>query len=169
MLLFCSSVVHDGLLSCIEGRSFHWLYIGWLFDDPMLLMLEKRDIGGLADVLRWWVADAAGSEEISVWRDAVADRRTVDCHCATDVGGWTGRMMVAARGVAAAVVGLLDHLVDTGTGGWADGGLAGTRAAVATGGWLVSWVVDAADGAALVVRGAVAADDGGCAKHSNTH
>ena len=86
-----------------------------------------------------------------------------------DVGGWTsvgifsaaGGVLVAARGVTAAAVGLLIRLADTDVGGWADGGLAVACSVAAAGGWLVSRLVDAADGAELAVCGAVAAEDGG--------
>ena len=71
-------------------------------------------------------------------------------------------VLVAAWEVAAtvAVVGFLVRLADTDVGGWTDGGLAGARAAPAGGEWLVSQVVDAADGAVLVVCGFFAAEDG---------
>ena len=41
--------------------------------------------------------------------------------------------MVAARGAAAAVVGWMGRLADTDIGGWAVGGLAVARSAVAAG------------------------------------
>ena len=94
---------------------------------PAVVDVGRWYVGVLAAVhYGSWVADAAGSVTIAVRRGAVADRWTVDCQCAADVGGWAGgELVAAAREVTDAVVGLLIWLADTDVGGWADGGLAG--------------------------------------------